>query len=82
MILEGGLVNGYIVSAFGPPKKVLSPQNMGCNPINMQAVGSHGGIYKYLEPLCPLFLALAPPKNIQNNVFSNQNTGHFGSRYQ
>ena len=28
----------------------------------------------YLEPICPLFC-------LQNKVFSNQNTGHLGSRY-
>jgi len=31
----------------------------------------------YLEPVCPLFLALPPPKR----ALSSQNEGHLGSRY-
>ena len=35
-------------------------------------------IYTYLEPVCPLFWELNPPKEGRN---SNQNKGHLGSRY-
>ena len=33
--------------------------------------------FKYLEPKCPLFLKVNPPKQGLN---SNQNKGHLGSR--
>ena len=40
-----------------------------------------GGInpYKYLEPVCPLFWGLNPPKEGRN---FNENKGHVGSRYK
>ena len=35
--------------------------------------------HKYLEPVCPLFLQMTPPKQGRN---SHQNRGHLGSRYK